>query len=329
MRPARLTQTTMPRPTMPIFRRTALASLPLLLAACAHTSIPQLDAVKEKLAKPVPPAVAQETMAPIQEREDTLLAVTDGNVLISFNGGTPGEVASRAPLKGLKPGELLLAIDYRASLGQLYGLSNAGRVLRIDPATAIATPLGTAIRLPEGDAFSLDVDPATDQLRLVSDQGANLRLHPASGAVIDGDPKTAGVQPDAPLAYQPGDLLAGNRPRIVAAASVQTNRVSKSATHYVIDAATGYLALLGSPEGAREAVSADSGRLQSIGPLGIDHFDRAVLDITAAGRTAYLVTTRIGSPESRLYELNLASGQARLIGAIAAGQIVRGMAIAP
>ena len=173
------------------------------------------------------------------------------------------------------------------------------------------------------------VDPATDQLRLVSDQGANLRLHPASGAVIDGDPKTAGVQPDAPLAYQPGDLLAGNRPRIVAAASVQTNRVSKSATHYVIDAATGYLALLGSPEGAREAVSADSGRLQSIGPLGIDHFDRAVLDITAAGRTAYLVTTRIGSPESRLYELNLASGQARLIGAIAAGQIVRGMAIAP
>ena len=28
------------------------------------------------------------------------------------------------------------------------------------------------------------------------------------GAILDGDPQAAGVQPDAPLAYQPGDLLA-------------------------------------------------------------------------------------------------------------------------
>lgn len=323
------TTMTMSRTPMPILRRTALAALPLLLGACAHTSIPQVEAVKQKFTKPAAPAVAQETMAPIQEREDTLLAVTDGNVLISFNGGTPGEVASRAPLKGLKPGEQLLAIDYRAALGQLYGLSTAGRLLRIDPATAVATPIGGGIRLPQGDAFGVDFDPSTDQLRVVSDQGGNLRLHPASGAILDGDAQAAGVQPDAPLAYQAGDLLASSRPRIVATASAQARRGSASATHYGIDAATGYLVTIGSPEGASPIVSPNTGRLQSIGPLGIDHFDRAVLDITGAGRSAYLVTTRIGSPESRLYDINLASGQARLIGAIAAGQIVRGMAIAP
>lgn len=320
---------TTPRTTMPFLRRTALAALPLLLGACAHTSIPQVQAVKEKFAKPVAPAVALEAMAPVQEREETLLAVTDGNVLISFNAGTPGQVDSRAPLKGLKPGEQLLAIDYRAALGQLYGLSNAGRLLRIDPATAGMTAVGSGIRLPPGDAFGIDFDPATDQLRVVSDQGGNLRLHPASGAIIDGDPKAAGVQPDTPLAYQAGDLLAGNRPRIVATASVQTRKGSGTATHYAVDAATGYLALIGSPESASPPVSPDTGRLQSIGPLGIDHFDRATLDITASGRAAYLVATRVGSPESRLYEVNLSSGQARLIGAIAAGQIVRGMAIAP
>lgn len=320
----------MPRTTLPpLLRRAALIALPLLLGACAHTSVPQFTAVKEKLAKPAPPATAVEAMAPIREREDTLLAVTDGNVLISFNGGTPGEVASRAPLKGLKPGEQLLAMDYRAALGQLYGLSTAGRLLRIDPATALATPVGGVIRLPQGDAFGIDFDPATDQLRVVSDRGANLRLHPASGAVIDGDPAMAGIQPDQPLAYPAGDLLAGNHPRIVATASLQTRRGGSSATHYVIDAATGYLAILGSPQGASPAVSPDTGRLQSVGPLGIDRFDRAVLDITPTGSAAYLVTTRNGSPESRLYEVDLASGQARLIGAIAAGQIVRGMAIAP
>ena len=320
---------TMPRTTMPFLRRAALAALPLLLGACTHTSIPQVQAVKEKFAKPAAPAVAQEAMAPIQEREETLLAVTDGNVLISFNAGTPGEVDSRAPLKGLKPGEQLLAIDYRAALGQLYGLSTGGRLLRIDPATAAVTAVGGPIRLPQGDAFGIDFDPATDQLRVVSDQGGNLRLHPASGAIIDGDDKIAGTQPDTPLAYQAGDLLAGNRPRIVATASVQTRKGTGTATHYAVDAATGYLALIGSPESAGTVVSPNTGLLQSIGPLGIDHFDRATLDITASGRAAYLVATRFGSPESRLYEVNLSSGQSRLIGAIAAGQIVRGMAIAP
>ena len=326
----------MPTPHRPIsrFPRPAATALPVallltvLLSACAY--MPQLSpSVQARLSGQARPAVSAEAMAPIKEREHMLFAVTQGNLLVSFNAGTPGVLFSKVPLTGLAAGEQLLGIDFRAARGELFGLSSKGRLLRIHLGTGAVTPIGKPLALPPGDEFGIDFNPATDRLRVVSSSGANLRVHPETGAPIDGAPALPGLQPDQPLAYARGDLLAGNQPQIVAAAHSYNLNDKQLTTEYAIDASLGHLVIQGSPETARPPVSPDTGLLQAVGPLQIERFDRAALDIAEIDNVAYLVTTRQGASESRLYEVNLGSGQARLIGAIAAGQPIRGMSIEP
>ena len=302
-----------------------MAAMACLLGACAY--MPQLNLPPKAPAQPA--AAAQpETLAPVHERPEVLWGVTDNNQLIGFNAGTPGEVLSK-PLQGLKPGEQVLGIDFRVARNQLFGLSSLGRLLRIDTGSATATAVSQGIALPQGAEIGFDVNPVVDRLRVVTDTGQNLRLHPDTGAQVAGDPGRDGIQADGPLAYRPGDLLAGTPPRIVAAAYTYNKANDKLTTNYAIDAGVGYLVVQGSTENTVPAVSPNTGMLQAIGPLGIERFDRAAFDISDVNNTAYLVTTRQGARQSRLYEVNLGSGQARLIGAIGIDQPVRGMAIEP
>lgn len=312
---------------MPLSRFTTLAlaaaPLSLLLSACSY--MPQLS--PSLSARPAPPP--QEAMAPIKPREHMLFAVTEGNLLVSFNASTPGLLFSKTPLTGLAKGESLVGIDFRVAKGELFGLSTQGRLLRIHLATGAVTAVGKPQPLPRGDEFGMDFNPTVDRVRVVSHAGANLRLHPDTGALVDGDPVLAGTQPDQPLTYGPGDLLAGNVPNIVAAAYTYDQVDEKVTTEYAIDARLGYLVIQGSLGTAKPYVSPNTGLLQAVGPLNIDPFDRASLDISDLDNTAYLITTRQGARESRLYEVDLGSGQARLIGAIASDQPIRGMSIEP
>lgn len=317
---------------MPSLRlsRLALTSLSLALLTSACSYMPQLSPdMQARLSRQPAAAVSQEAMAPIRQREHMLFAVTQGNLLVSFNASTPGLLFSKVPLTGLAAGEQLLGIDFRVARGELFGLSTQGRLLRIHLTTGAVVAIGKPQALPKGEAFGVDFNPVVDRVRVVSNTGANWRLHPDTGALVDGDPATPGVQPDQALAYAPGDLLAGNPPAIAAVAYTYNQANDQLTTAYAIDANAGHLVLLGSLETARPPVSPNTGLLQAIGPLGIDRFDRAAFDISDLDNTAYLVTTRQGAAESRLYEVNLGSGQARLIGAIAAGQPIRGMSIEP
>lgn len=66
-------------------------------------------------------------------------------------------------------------------------------------------------------AYGFDFNPVADRIRLVSDR-QNLRLNPNDGTVVDGDPATAGIQPDSPLVYAAGDPNVGTTPRVTGAA---------------------------------------------------------------------------------------------------------------
>ncbi|RZL08792.1 MAG: DUF4394 domain-containing protein [Rubrivivax sp.] len=307
----------------------ALAAVPLsvLLSACSY--MPQISPSLSARLAPRSAVAPQEAMAAIKPREHMLFAVTEGNLLVSFNASTPGLLFSKTPLTGLAKGETLLGIDFRVAKGELFGLSSQGRLLRIHLASGAVTAVGKAVPLPKGDEFGVDFNPTVDRLRVVNNTGANLRLHPDTGAMVDGDPALPGPQPDQPLAYLPGDLLAGNGPDIVAAAYTYDQVDEKITTEYAIDARLGYLVIQGSLGTAKPYVSPNTGVLQAVGPLNIEPFERAALDISDLDNTAYLVTTRQGARESRLYEVDLGSGQARLIGAIASDQPIRGMSIEP
>jgi hypothetical protein len=98
----------------------------------------------------------------------------------------------------------------------LYGLGSSNRIYIIDPVTGIAravtdTPFTPAL---DGNKFGFDFNPTVDRIRVVSDKGQNLRLHPDTGQV---------VATDGGLAYEDGEA-----PAVVAAA--YTNSLADAAS---------------------------------------------------------------------------------------------------
>lgn len=258
----------------------------------------------------------------------TLLALTPGGELLRLAARQPQQVLERKPIIGLQPGEQLLGLDYRVSRGVLYTLSSRGQLYTLQPATGQLSAVGSPMALAlEGQQFGVDVNPAADRIRVVSDRGQNLRLHPDTGAVVDGDAGREGLQPDPTLQYAPGDAHAGRSPRVVAAGYTYNTRDDKLTTNYAIDAGLGTLVTQGSVEGRTPAVSPNTGRLFTVGALGTGALQDASLDIADTDNTA-LAALRSGGL-TRLYRIDLATGAATLLGTLAGGQPVQGLAIVP
>lgn len=285
----------------------ALASAATLLAACAT---PPTEPVG-------PPA------------KEMIYAVTAASqVLVQFNAGQPQKTLSSKPLTGFAAGDKLVGIDYRVAKGQLFGLGASGQLYRIDTKTGTLTAVGAPNALPKDGAteWGVDFNPTVDRIRVVNDAGDNLRLHPDTGAVVDGNPNDAGVQLDGRLAYDATDVNAGKTPAIVAAGYTYNKDNDKITTNYALDGRQGVLVHQGSKEGVQPMVSPNTGRLWTVGALGIGSFQRATLDISDLSNAAYAAITADGT--SAWYRIDLATGKATRIGTIAAGAVV-GAAIEP
>ncbi|QPF75357.1 DUF4394 domain-containing protein [Roseateles sp. DAIF2] len=282
-----------------------LVAIGALLAACAST----------------------EPMGP--PAKETIYAVTTGKQLIRFNAGQPQRILARKALSGLAAGETLLGIDYRVAKGQLFGLGASGQLYRINTADASTTPIGTPAALPREGAkeWGFDFNPTVDRIRVVNDAGFNLRLHPDTGAIVDGNAEQPGVQLDGRLAYDAADANAGKTPGIVAAGYTYNKDNDKITTNYALDGRLGLLVHQGTKEGVQPPVSPNTGRLYTVGSLGIGAFERATLDISDVSNTAYASVGQGGT--SRWYRIDLASGKATLIGTVAGGEALVGAAIEP
>ncbi|MDG0856981.1 DUF4394 domain-containing protein [Roseateles puraquae] len=255
-------------------------------------------------------------------------AVSTGNQLVRFNAGQPQKLLSSRPLTGLAAGDTLIGVDYRVAKGQLFGLGTSGQLYRIDTRTAAASPVGAPNALPREGAteWGFDFNPTVDRIRVVNDAGFNLRLHPDTGAIVDGDPNQPGVQFDGRLAYDPADANAGKAPGIVAAGYTYNKDNDKITTNYALDGRLGLLVHQGSKEGAQPVVSPNTGRLYTVGSLGIGSFQRATLDISDVSNTAYSAVTT--GQKSVWYRIDLATGRATRIGTVA-GEALVGAAIEP
>jgi hypothetical protein len=278
-----------------------LRSTPLLLACAAAAAL-------VACATPVEPAGTP--------RPETVYAVTEAGALIRFNAGTPRQLQYGQPIVGLMEGESLVGIDFRVARGVLYGLTSKGRLVTIDTATAQVRAVGNAPPAPlSGTRFGVDFNPVADRVRVVSDSGQNLRLHPDTGALAATDPAlTAG--PD-------GRSAAG----ITAAAYTYNQRNDKLTTNYALDVGRGWLVTQGSVEEREPVVSPNTGRMADVGALGTGAVDDAAFDIADVGNSA-LAALRQGG-RTRLYTIDLASGRATLLGSVSDGGALRGIAIEP
>ncbi len=121
-----------------------------------------------------------------------------GKLLYRFSTADPGSVTKLGVLRGLVTDTRLVGIDFRVADGGLYGLGDRGGIYRIDAAASRSTLFGRLTVPLEGTMFGVDVNPAADALRVVSDTGQNLRQSfatPAGPTAVDGrltTPPTAG-----------------------------------------------------------------------------------------------------------------------------------------
>ena len=290
------------RPSLPSFTagRCAALLVAVLLAACASSPMPEHVG---------PPAREQ------------VVAVSASHHLLRFNAGQPQNLRDRRALTGLAAGERLLGIDVRVARGELYALGASGQLYRIDVAQARAVPVGTPSALPAGGReWGFDFNPTVDRIRVVADNGTNLRLHPDSGALVSADPA---------LAYVAADGAAGKAPRVVAAAYTYNARDDKITTNYALDGAAGTLVHQGTKEGVTPAVSPNTGRLYTVGALGTDPFDHAVFDISDVSNVAYAGVHQRGAKGTRWHRIDLATGRAVFLGTVGGGEPLIGAAIEP
>lgn len=264
-------------------------------------------------------------------RKEMVFALTMDMDLIQFNAGQPGTLLTNRPVKGLPQGERLVGIDFRVARGVLFALGQSGRLYTLQTETGEATLVAPSpISAPLGDGhFGVDFNPTVDRIRVVSDTGLNLRIHPDTGALIDGDKTQPGAQTDAPLRYAAGDIHLGRRPQVAAAGYTYNKDNDKLTTLYVIDRGLGILAMQGGKEGSQPMVSPDTGLLSTVGALGVGGLLDASFDISDVANTPLLAARTATDPRTRLYLIDLATGQAQGLGIVGTGVPVVGLAIEP
>ena len=190
--------------------------------------------------------------------------------------------------------EGLAGIDVRPADKMLYGVTLAGEVVTIDPATGAATVKSTlSEKLASYEGAIVDFNPMADRLRLMGTDGTNHRVNVDDGMVtVDGS-----------LAYEAGDMHEGEAPAIVEAAYINSIGKPEKTAMYDIDATIAALI---------QQVSPNDGTLKAIGKLGVEGstyaFDiAATQDLT---NTAYLVV------DNELFTVDLATGSAQSWGTI-------------
>ena len=221
-----------------------------------------------------------------------LVALTDGNTLVSFDSNNPG-ASQFTNISGVEG--VLLGIDTRPANGSIYGISTANNIYTIDPDSGEATYVSTLDTSFEGGTISgFDFNPVADRLRLVGDNDQDFRINVETGEVtVDGT-----------LAFAEGDPNAGVNPNVTAAAYINSFDGTETTKLYDIDTLLNNLVLQDPP---------NDGTLVTVGDLGIDFDTLGGLDIvySSEGDNAAFAVSN-----TRLYSINLDTGAAKDLGAV-------------
>ncbi|RZJ69310.1 DUF4394 domain-containing protein [Flavobacterium sp.] len=212
-------------------------------------------------------------------------AVDAANNLHTFNFLDPGTPVTKA-ITNLQAGESVVGIDMRPATGQLYALGSTGRIYVLNTATGAAAMVGSGpVATLEGTDFGFDFNPFVDRIRIVSDTGQNLRVHPTDGVLVAAD----------------GALNPGT-PNVTAAAYTNNYPGTASTVLYDIDSTTDMLYKQDPP---------NNGTLASVGGLGIDVMENNGFDIGGASNTGYAILT-VGTT-AKIYSINLTTGAATAV----------------
>lgn len=271
--------------------------------------------ITNKVSKQFALALTLAVLATSAARAELIYGITNNGAsapsLVSFDSASPGA----STIIGSTGVADLRAIDFRPANGLLYGLgfdtaSRAAQLYTIDLTTGAAIPLFAPTTLTGASAssrVSLDFNPVSDRLRVVTANGSSFRL----------DPNTGVLTADTAFAYAAGDRNEGENPPLIAGVAY-TNNVAgaTSTTLFAFDFNLDVISRVGSVGGS--PISPNTGRMFTIGDLGGPTAVGGDVGFDISGRTgiAYLNLDDISSPTAadEFYTVNLSSGMATLVG---------------
>ncbi|MFF6783165.1 DUF4394 domain-containing protein [Streptomyces sp. NPDC012510] len=228
----------------------------------------------------------------------------DGTLMAMFKTDRPQVLDWVRAITGLSGDTALIGIDFRVQNGLMYGVGNRGGIytIKTPPATAdvVVTKVSQLQYALHGTNFGVDFNPAADRLRVISDNGQNLRHNLNDNTTVQ----------DLNLTTPP---IEGTTKGVSAAAYTNNDLDGTTATTLVDINTTSDQVVLQSP--------ANNGTLAPTGSLGIDAGINAGMDIystLSGGRTvdnaAFATLTPYGASTPSLYSVNVFTGQATSIG---------------
>lgn len=268
------------------------------------------------------PAIAQ---------PETLVGITTTGSVMTFRSDNPGVPLTNAVVTGLNAGDRLLGIDFRPSTNSIIAIGETSQLYNLNPITGAATPIGAGFT-PSLDGspftrYSIDINPTVDRVRVVGAGAQNRRLNPNDGLA---------AATDTNLSYNPPVGL-GLPPRAVAVA--YTNSVAGapvgSTREYILDSLNNLLGEVGTQAGGNPSFNAGviaSTFTVRLGGNVLDFGDNAGLDISGSTGIAYMSLELQASPfgtPTGIYTINLATGDATLLGSTASGANLRDLAVIP
>jgi hypothetical protein len=222
----------------------------------------------------------------------TLIGLTAEGSLVHINTDTR-RAAAPVHVRGAEG--KLLGIDIRPADGKLYGVTESGQIVTIDPMSGAATKLSQLNeRFESGGRAVVDFNPVADRLRLMGSSGMNLRVNVENGQVVR----------DGQLKYQPGTPLADTTPRISAGAYTNSMMGASATMLLTVDAVLGQLNLQAPP---------NDGVQQMRGRIGEGVPASAAFDILTEGttNTGYFLSGGV------LHTINLENGTPAALGPVA------------
>ncbi|WP_326584791.1 DUF4394 domain-containing protein [Streptomyces sp. NBC_00487] len=228
----------------------------------------------------------------------------DGTLMATFTTDRPDVLNWVRAITGLSGDTALIGIDFRVQNGVLYGVGNKGGIytIKYPPATTQDVEVTKVSQLQyalNGTNFGVDFNPAADRLRVISDNGQNLRHNLGDHTTIQ----------DVNLTTPP---IEGTTKGVSAAAYTNNDLDGSTATTLFDINTTSDQVVIQSP--------ANNGTLAATGSLGIDAQINAGMDIystLSGGKTvdnaAFATLTPYGASTPSLYSVNVFTGQTTLV----------------
>lgn len=236
----------------------------------------------------------------------SITGITATNTLVSFDNKKSQKMRQGPAIVGLSGNDTtIVGADYRVQDGKLYVVGLAGGIYSVNTSSGQATLVSQLSVALSGTSFGVDFNPAADRLRIISDNGQNLRHNINAGG-------TTAV--DDALDYPPATPVntSGPTANLVIAAAYTNNdlSVSTGTSLFDIDALRDQVVVQNPPNNGSLAATGLFGFNADTSQASFDIYSDVLNGVTVSN-VGYAVMSVSGAQS--LYQIDVLTGAATLV----------------